>query len=333
MVERVLVVGTGSIARRHMSNAKMLFEGATVVCVPASGRTVAPNEVAADELHPSLASALRRRPDFAVIGSPAPFHLAQASELLSAGIPVLIEKPLTHSLDEFRRHAAVLEANRERLDVGYNLRLLESAQCFARQLAERRIGRLHRVSIEVGQYLPDWRPGSDYRRNVSAQRSLGGGVLLELSHELDYLGWLFGAFDSAYCIATSSGALQIDVEDRVDAILGRSDGLVATLHMDFLQRTATRACKVVGEHGNLTWNVATNTVELSAAGRQEVLFSAPDYDRNDMYRAELLRFVKVASGQLPPLVGLDAALRTLQLVQTLRRSASCGQAVALGEQP
>lgn len=332
-VRRVLVIGTGSIARRHMNNAKQVFDGATVVCVSASGRSVSAGETAADELHMSLPPALAIRPDFAVIASPAPLHVAQASQLLSAGIPVLIEKPLSSSIEEFERHRAVLEANRDRLDVGYNLRLLESAQCFARLLADGQVGRLHRVSIEVGQYLPDWRPGSDYRRNVSARRSLGGGVLLELSHEIDYLGWLFGRFESAYCIASNSGALEVDVEDRVDAILGRKDGLVATLHMDFLQRTTTRTCKVVGEAGNLVWNLATNSVQLSAAGQHELLFSAPDYDRNDMYCAELVRFARVAAGELRPLVGLEAALQTLQLVDTLRRSASSGRVIHMGEQP
>jgi small basic protein len=83
-----------------------------------------------------------------------------------------------------------------------------------------------------------------------AKRALGGGVLLELSHEFDYLTHLFGRFDRVFCVTGRSGLLEIDVEDRADILLTRADGLVAQLHMDFLQRKATRRCKVIGEHGN-----------------------------------------------------------------------------------
>src|SRR5690606_29586470 len=175
------------------------------------------------------------------------------------------------------------------------------------------IGRVMNVLIDVGQYLPDWRPQDDYRKGVSARRALGGGVLLELSHEFDYLRWIFGTFDTGFCHATTSGSLELDVEDRADVILTRSDGVVANVHMDFLQRHPRRTCKVIGEGGNLVWNPMTNSVTLETKAGEQKLFADPEWDRNLMYMDLLRHFAKVARGEAEPLVGRGHAMATLRL--------------------
>lgn len=330
-----LVVGSGSIARRHMANLRQLFSAATIFCVSASGRVLAP-----DELPPGvvacadLAEALLATPLLAIIASPAPAHVAHAAAVLRAGVPVFMEKPLADSLASVAAEADLLRAHRDRIEVGYNLRYMPSAVALKALLDEGRIGRIQGVASEVGQYLPDWRPGQDYRQGVSARRALGGGALLELSHELDYLLWLFGAFDTAYCVTSNSGALGIDVEDCVDAILSKQDGFSVRLHLDFLQRAPVRSCRIIGERGTLLWNLMGNSVTLSGpGGQEETLFSDPAWDRNDMYLQELARFVRVARGELAPAVDLGQGLATLALVEALKASAHRGCAVTLGEFP
>lgn len=332
-LESFLVVGSGSIARRHIANIKALFDQVKVGCVSASGRLLSLGEVHADIVYQSFEQALSSKPELAIVASPAPFHIAQASALLQAGIPVLIEKPLSDSLQSFTAASDVLQINSARVEVAYNMRFMPSAIKLKALLGQQILGRIHRVSIDVGQYLPDWRPMTDYRENVSARRELGGGVLLELSHELDYLTWLFGEFDSAYCIASNSGALEIDVEDNASAILSRrSDGLVASLHMDFLQRAPTRTCKIVGDSGTMVWDLLRNSISVQSTNNgEEVLFSDPEYDRNTMYLDELSRFVRVAAGELEPKVNVDQALNTLRLVEALKYSSANQEVVNLGE--
>jgi predicted dehydrogenase len=330
--QRYLVVGSGSIARRHIANLKTLFGSAEVACVSASGRALSSDETGAHRIFDQLESALDWDPHFAVVASPAPWHVSHAVTLVGAGIPVLIEKPLSNSLEQFSKGGNLLLAHKSKVQVGYNLRHLSSAVRFKALLDDGLPGRIHCVIVDVGQYLPDWRPGTDYRCNVSAQRKLGGGVLLELSHELDYLVWLFDRFETAYCVASTSGTLDLDVEDRVDAVLSRRDGLVANLHMDFLQRVACRTCKVVGERGNLVWDLARNRIEMQgSSSASECLFSEPEFDRNRMYLAELEQFSQVAAGESEPLIGVEAALYTLRLVDALKRSSAAGQAVLIGE--
>ncbi len=275
-----------------------------------------------------MAHAVAWAPDLAVVASPAPLHLDHAGALLDAGVPVLIEKPLSDSLDRVRDALPLLARHRDQIEVAYNLRFLSSAQRMRTLLDEGCVGRILGLRIEAGQYLPDWRPEADYRRHVSANRSLGGGVLLELSHDLDYLIWMFGRFEKVFCIATNSGQLEIDVEDRADILLSRKD-LTAQVHLDFLQRRASRNCRVIGSTGTLYWDLIANRISREGPSGEEVLFSDPSVDRNEMYVQLLRGFIAIAGGQAAPRVTLEDGLAVLQMVEAMRESVASGRFVSL----
>lgn len=329
MPNKALVVGSGSIARRHLANFRLLLPKAEVGCISASGRSLAEGETAATTQFQSMDEVMSWAPDLAVVASPAPLHIDHARQLLEAGIPVLIEKPLSDRLDRLHDVQPLLDRYRDRIEVAYNLRFLSSARKMKSLIDEACVGRVLGLHIEVGQYLPDWRPQADYRRQVSANKSLGGGVLLELSHEMDYLTWLFGRFDQVFCIASNSGQLEIDVEDRADILLSR-DGLTAHMHLDFLQRRAKRGCKVIGSTGTIYWDLIANRITRDGPdGESDLLFSDPTADRNDMY-VELLRgFIDVAAGRTAPRITLDEGLLTLDMVEAMRESAATGRQVSL----
>jgi predicted dehydrogenase len=325
---KALVVGSGSIARRHLSNLRNLLPNAEVGCVSASGRSLADGETLATTQFPSLDAALAWAPDLAVIASPAPLHVVHACLFLDANIPVLIEKPLSDHRDRVRDAAALLARHQNRIEVAYNLRFLSSARRMKALVEDGRVGRILSLRVEAGQYLPDWRPQADYRRQVSANRSLGGGVLLELSHELDYVNWLFGRFDRVFCVTANSGQLEIDVEDNADIVLSR-DGLTAQIHLDFLQRPASRSCKVVGSTGTLLWDLNANRITLGSASGETVLFSDPTGDRNDMYVEQLRGFIDVAAGRAAPRITLGDSLAVLNMIEAMRESATTGRQVPL----
>lgn len=330
-----LVIGSGSIAKRHLANLRILFgdKNVTIGCVSASGRVISKDEVGEGVvIYESLTQAFTVPLTFAIIASPAPLHVEHAAQLLQRNIPVLIEKPLSDSLRHFLSHEGVLLTHRDKIGVAYNLRFMPSAVKFKALLDEQVVGPVLGVSVDVGQYLPDWRPTTDYRNNVSALRALGGGVLLELSHDLDYLGWLFGAFETVYCVSRNSGSLDIDVEDISDAILVREDRLAVSVHMDFLQRAPVRTCKVIGAYGTLIWDVINNRVVLnSSATEQKVLFDGCGYDRNEMYLEQLRHFSEVIEGKACPAISVNDGLETLRLVEAMKASAFLGQVVKIGD--
>jgi predicted dehydrogenase len=330
--DRILVIGSGSIARRHIANIRELFQNVYIGCISSSGRVLSIDETGADKIYTSIDQAINDTLIWAIVASPSPLHAQHASILLQAGVPVLIEKPLSNSLAAFVEYESIFQHNCNKIDIAYNLRFMPSALRLKALLNEQIVGLIHTVIIDVGQYLPDWRPATDYRRNVSARRSLGGGVLLELSHEFDYLVWFFGQFDRGYCVAGNSGLLEIDVEDRVDILLTRRDGLVANLHMDFLQRHPQRTCKIIGETGTIVWNLLENSIKhYSSEPNFEVIFNDPNYNRNAMYQDELSHFSNLANGVSQPMISIKHAKYILQLIDALRHSASVGQTVTIGD--
>jgi len=133
--------------------------------------------------------------------------------------------------------------------VGYVLRFQPILHFIRHLIHSGDLGEIRTANVEVGQYLPDWRPDSDYRKGVSAQKALGGGALLELSHELDYATWLFGIPDHIICSSGKISDLEIDVEDSACVIMeyGRTNLTKrVVVQVDFLQRRANMAVRIVG---------------------------------------------------------------------------------------
>lgn len=335
MLERLLVVGLGSIGKRHARLARELFPELQVVALRHRGGATS-DAPGIDHCVSDVSEALRFKPQAAAICSPASHHLPVALELARAGVHLLIEKPLaerTAGVDE------LIEVCRQRdvtLMVGYNLRLLASLQKFRELLHAGQVGRWLSVRAEVGQFLPSWRPDSDYRKTVSAQAALGGGALLELSHEIDYLRWLFGEVDWVSATLRKQSALELDVEDTAHLLLGfaghgEQPGMVATLSMDFIRHDTVRTCTVIGERGTLRWNAIEGVVEMFAAGagQWDCLFrQAPQ--RDESYRAEWGHFVRSIADRTPPPITGEDGLAVLRIIEAARRS-SAAAAVATVE--
>lgn len=318
-MNHALVVGSGSIAKRHIRNLRDQFPSADVVCVSSSGRKLAASEVGATAVADTIEHALIYTPDIAIVASPASFHLSHAQILLEAGVPVLIEKPLCVELTDLSKLS--LDKYEAKIGVGYNLRFMPAAKVVKKILSEGIIGKVSTVFAEVGQFLPDWRPGADYKKGVSARRELGGGALLELSHELDYLSWFFGGFSEASAITKNSNRLNIDVEDSVDALLTNEQGTVFHLHLDFLQRSPSRIFKAIGENATLVWDLLANEVKLlKPNGEFEVLFSDASYDRNEMYVDQLRAFIDFSTGSGEFSSTLESGIEVMRLVEALRQS-------------
>lgn len=196
---RALVLGYGSIGQRH---ARVL-EGLGHEVAVASRR-----EIDHPRRYPDLAAALADfAPGYVVVANETSLHRPAFRALRAAGFTgtVLMEKPLFHDA------AADDPAAAPHCFVAYNLRfhplLLRLRDWLRGQTPLAAV-------IHVGQHLATWRPQRDYRLSYSSQRALGGGVLRDLSHELDYVLWLFGPWRRVAALGGASGTLGIDADDR-----------------------------------------------------------------------------------------------------------------------
>ncbi|HAT39094.1 Gfo/Idh/MocA family protein [Polynucleobacter necessarius] len=328
MINRILIVGYGSIGKRHLRVARELMPLADIRIL--RHQTTDENPEYANGCFSSIEDVIRFNPQVAVIANPASFHIETALALVVLGTHLLIEKPLSASLIGVKELIAICKERQVYLFTGYNLRFLPSLQRFKLLVDEGVVGRVLSVRCEMGQYLPSWRPDRDYRQTVSAKHELGGGVLLELSHELDYLRWIFGEICWISAMISRQSGLEINVEDTAHLTVGfnpSSDGrqLIGAIDLDFIRHDTTRICTAIGEKGSLRWNGLTGEVLLYKAGASnwDKLFQYSS-NRDESYIAEWQNFIDCVVGDKSPFISGEDGLEVLKIIEGAKRSSELG---------
>lgn len=299
---RILVLGAGSAGTRHARNLAALGARVTLEDADPAGPAGVGDH------------------DGVVVASPTVFHRDQAMVALAAGAAVLVEKPLAvgeDGLDE------LVAAAGDRLTVGYNLRLHPPVEAVRSAVTDGVTGAVRSVHLWFGSLLSDWRPGVDYRTTYSAQAALGGGILLDASHEIDLLVWLFGAewaVESALMEHRSD--LEIDVEDTVEATLRSPAGVEATLDLDCVSPSYRRGIEVVGDEATVRLDWATGTVE-TVTPEGSTLAPATD-SVDESYRREAAAFLSLVDGSGAPVVTAAEGAATVRLCERIRERSGWG---------
>jgi predicted dehydrogenase len=332
MTGKYLIVSLGNIGRRHLDNLRLLCPDSTIGVLRLTEG--APRQVpqGADAVFGSIEEALAFSPAAAIVCGPASTHLRVATALVQNGVSLLVEKPIAHASEGLPQLLSLARERDVRLMVAYNLRFMPSMVEARRQVLSGAIGRILGVRAEVGQYLPDWRPKVRYQDTVSARRYLGGGALLELSHEIDYLTWMFGMPAQVVASGGRYSTLDIDVEDMVSINLEYDrPRMLANIHLDFLQRASARFCKFIGTEGTLVWDGIAETIALYRADTREwtrtELRAKPDV--NGVYLEELSHFLHSVEHRAPVQISGEDGLRVLRIVEAAKRSIATRSAVEL----
>jgi predicted dehydrogenase len=324
-IETALIVGLGSIGRKHLELLQGISSDIKIVVLRHKNSEVE-KSLKIDHVVTNIQDALNYKPDIGIISNPSAFHIDAAMPLAKKGVHLLVEKPISFSLRDVAKLISVTRKNNCKLMVGYNLRFLESLKLFREEILRRSIGTILSVRAEVGQHLASWRSNIKYADSVSAQRKLGGGVLLELSHEFDYLSWIFGSVHWVFGYLTKQSDLNIDVEDIAHCFLGFKDTnheLVANITMDFFRQDPIRQCIVVGKHGSLRWDGINNSVELYSKNQKnwKVLYK-DQVDKNFSYKQELNHFLECIANDSSPLISGESAMDTLRVIESIKKSSS-----------
>ena len=305
---RVLVLGAGSIGSRHAGN--LAAAGAAVaVADPDLDRARA---VEAAEAVPYDLDRLDRF-DGVVVASPTSEHLTQATSVADTSVPALVEKPLAMTATE----AATLAPAGEQITVGFNLRFHNPVRRLVDLVHSGRVGRPLSGRLWFGSWLPDWRPGIDYRQSYSARSDLGGGVLLDAIHELDLCVWLFGPeLTVEGAVVDRVGSLELDVEDTVKALLTTPDGLPVEIALDYLSRRYRRGIEVIGDQATVRLDWSRAVLEVEDADGVDAQPADVPLDRS--YRAEADHFLRFAGGATAPSVDVATATASLDLADRIR---------------
>lgn len=316
-----VIVGLGSIGQRHLTNLRQLYPEAVITLVRRSGKTTLPIETLANSVVGSVSEAIAiELPTAGIIASPSPFHVSDAELFVNNRCPVFIEKPLSNNMSGVSELLELAKTNNTICMVGYILRFLPTMEKIKTIIHERKFGNVIHATVSVGQYLPNWRQDQDYKNTASAQKKLGGGALLELSHEIDYLLYLFGTPDRVHSSIQSSGCLEIDVEDQVDVAIYYDTGVVVNLHLDFLQKVASRFCIITFEQANIRWDIVAGKLIIDEVNKDTILEDVPTIS-NEIYIDEMNHFFKAIDGEIDLCVGLKEGSSVLQFINTLKKSA------------
>lgn len=277
MSKHFLIVGLGSIGRRHMTNLAARNPGARF--------TVLRHAVASDPLCAQLGAvvtadaqqALSGDYELAVISSPSANHIDTLPELIARATPLLVEKPVVTSVGDCDRIEALLEKAPPAIRVaGFNFRHLPVLQQMQRMIRSGVLGRIVRASFTAGQYLPDWRPGTDYRAGYSADAARGGGVELDLVHEIDLARWFFGEMSLQFAQGGRLSGLGLSSNDVSVMVMTPTQGVgpLVQVALDYVSRRRLRHYEVVGDEGGLCWDISGNLDHITP-GRREPIAHVP----------------------------------------------------------
>ena len=278
----IIVMGSGSIGARHVRLLQQMDPRHRITLLRHDAGQPT-NPWGLDEVF-AMSAALDAQPDLAVIASPTALHIEQAIACAEAGCDLFIEKPLGTDLTAAQSLIDIVDDREVITHVGCQLRFDPLIRRVATVLEEDTIGSVVAFAARAGSYLPEWRPGEDYRDSYSASAALGGGVSLDLIHEFDLLHWLVGPY--AVCGSATAAAphLAIETEAVAAATLRADSGAVGQVLVDYCRRRPIRQLELTGTEGSITADLIGGRIRVERGDRlDEEEIRA---ERDDRFRAQ-----------------------------------------------
>ena len=339
---KFLIAGLGSIGRRHFRNLIALGEK-DLILLRTRKATLPDDELTGYPVETDLQKALtKHKPNAVIVANPTSMHLDVALPAAEAGCHILLEKPVSHSLARLDVLQKAAEKSGSKILVGFQFRYHPTLNKARELIQANAIGKLLTVHTHWGEYLPQWHPWEDYRQSYAARTDLGGGVIVTLTHPLDYLRYLLGEVDSLWSFNGQISPLEIDVEDVAEIGLKFANGAVGGVHVNYFQRPPVHRLEIVGTDGTLRWDNADGILHLykfsapfgsySDQPPAPALesFSPPEgFERNQLFLAQTRHFIEIVRGEAEPVCRLEDGIAALRLALAAYESQKTGHAIKM----
>jgi len=315
---KVLVIGYGSIGKRHTQN--LLDLNNDVIVLTKNKQNKSKNKKLT--FSNSFKDCLEFKPNAAIICNVTSMHIPIAEKLAKNSVDIFIEKPLSNSTKNLKKLSQVIKRKKIISMVGCNLRFHKCIKKIKEIICKNKLGRIIHVEVESGSYLPDWHPHEDYRESYASHKKFGGGVILTCIHELDYLYWFFGKIEKTISYADKISDLKLDVEDYSGIIAKFQNRVIAEIHLDFFQRPPIRRCKIIGTKGTLLWESTNNQVLLYEIKNKQwkKVFEIKKYVRNEMYVDEIKYFLNCVKKRKIAMNSIEENIQILNTALKIRKS-------------
>jgi len=322
MAEAILLVGLGSIGRRHLQNLHLLYsqqhgqqQELPLLLVFRQSGAQRPKKEEVDHVPvinvQSLDEAFSYHPSIAFICTPTQFHVDQAISAAQHQCHLFIEKPLSNTFEGVEELYHLVKKHKLTTMIGCVLHFHPVIKKVEELLHQHAIGKVYHFAIEVGQYLPDWVPTKDYRESYRTKAE-AGGVVLELIHEIDYARFLFGDYDCITGLTGKQSSLDIQVEDTAKMICRMKSGVLGTISLDFLQQPFHRSVKIVGSQGIIIADLNKGEITIERPiGVPEIIQLPSVQDRNAMYVEELRHFLDCVKRKQQTSIPIEDGIQSL----------------------
>lgn len=323
---KFLIVGFGSIGKRHFDNLRQIDD------VEVSILTRRHLDLHDTKVYSSIEETLHEHFDGVFITNETTLHIPTAIAFAERKYNLFIEKPLSHSLEDLDKLANLINMYNLKVMVGCNMRFHPVIRLTKDFIQEGKIGRIISARIEAGEYLPDWRPWLDYRNCYSAKKTGGGGVILDLIHELDYAYWFFGEASKIFSFSGKRSNLEIETEDTAEILIEFQNGTLCEVHLDYIQRCPGRNFKLIGTTGTIYADLITNELKIFEVSRGdwETIDLNENFERNRMYIDEVTHFIDYIQGRIAePLIGWKDGVNVLKIVLAAKESSMGGEIVGI----
>lgn len=317
----ILFCGLGSIGWRHLGILKDL--GVADFYAWRTGKsTMTPPAEHAHCLRGSfdnLADALAIGIDAALVTNPTSRHVETALQIAEQGVPLFIEKPLSHDLGQIDELQRVVEDRAVPVLIGYNLIYHKAITTMRALIDEGRIGQVISAKAHWGTYLPGWHPWEDYRKTYTALTDQGGGAVRTLCHELNFVTELFGRAEAVQAMATTRRAIKIEGEEGVEVLIRHDSGVTSNVHLNFFQKPYRRWLEVIGDNGTAHWDFMQPVITLSDDDNASEIALGGDADSllTDSYHDQMKHFLAVAERKEQPLVPLSKGIEDQHLIMSI----------------
>jgi len=300
----VLIVGLGSIARKHIAAFQSLNIDFKIYALRSNLNAAI--EEGVENIYDLNDSEVIF--DFAIISNPTHLHYQFIEKLALRGIPLFIEKPAVHNLENVNKLVEIIEEKQLVTYVACNLRFHPCITFLKNKMDTERL-RINELNVYCGSYLPDWRPEKDFRTIYSANAAMGGGVHLDLFHELDYTTWLFGLPSKSKSVLRNISSLEIDAIDYANYSF-QYPTFTASIILNYYRRKPKRQIEIVLEEDTWTFDLIKNEIKNDDG---EYLFQAVDFSVKDTYSLQLDYFIDCLKNKQEPMNSLKESIEILKI--------------------
>jgi len=329
---KYLIAGLGSVGRRHMRNLVALGE-TDIVLYRTHKATLPDDELAGYPVETNLAEALKKhKPDAVIVSNPTSLHLDVAIPAAEAGCAILLEKPISGSMERLDVLQSAVKKSGSKVLVAFQFRFHPGMVKVRQLIEDGEIGRVVSANVHFGEYLPAWHPWEDYRKGYAARSDMGGGVVATQCHSLDYLPWLVGKkVESVWGFAAKLSDLEVDADDTAKIALRFEGGALGSLHLDYNQQPPEHEFRIIGTNGTIKWNLVDGAARIYRTEKKDWdVYPLPaEWERNVMFQEQTRHFVDVVAGKAESSCGLEDGVQVQRIISAVHESQKTGKLISL----